>query len=422
MQNYLREAGRNSVQKIGRKPLISIIPGRIRRDPDLSPLQKIICGVINIRGGATDATNSQLADLIDVHSSTIARNLRELDVQGYIDRKGSGSARVIHLTADLDGADGKVYITKELIECDDLSMSERYLLARVYGLARRRGYAFIKSRTLAHELGTSRQAVQNKLKSLREAGYIITTTQNRRHIHPTQKTEDLIEPEPTTKTDTLNNTDYKGVKHEQRNTDYRRKPSENPKKKGLTKAIQSIVDQLDTDPDKPLAIIFSTKKKAKKLRQGTGVDLDRDHLRTVVFLTSEDIQEVIDVYQSMTARNPSAAIQSLLTRSVNGELNNAGGREISFRAESLAEEKTNALLQSEGHDPDQYMAILFDEKPSVANRAYGAALDVVLNGEARNPLKLFTYYANRIMDGEGLPDYGDDSEDSPDRCHRKIAR
>lgn len=399
-----------------RNPLTEIVPGAIRVDQNLNKRQRFLYGLIDLE---ITTENRVFADLLNVSVRTIQRDLDTLQEAGHIRQFTNGENRVLEAMTP-DWKPGTVRIPLEALRVDDLTLNEVWILARINDLSP----CTLQNGTIAYELDVSRRRVQQILQGLRDRGFIEKDTDGEgpRELKLTSAADPYTaSPHDTDFTPHARQSSSGKEKNEQRNDVERTNAQQKTNEKQMTTTIQSIVDQLDVEPQKPLAVVYATKKKARELQEKTGVPLDYNHLRTVLFLTSEQVQDAIKAYEAMEVLNPSAALQELLNRAVNDELNDVEGREISPRAMSWAEDKTNALLNCEGNEGDRYMAYLFDTNQPVAERAYGYASDVAENEKARQPLKLFTFYAKKLLNGEDICTQNDEEDGSePTRCHRHI--
>lgn len=418
VESHLTQKKRRNEQKSEGEPEAVNVPGAIREDRELNIRQKILYGLIHADQHST--INRDLADILDSSTRTIQRDLDTLLEAGHIRRFYIDGNRVLEAISP-DWKPGTVRIPLQALQNDELTLNDAWVLARAVDL----DPCTLSNGSIAYELNKSRRRVQQILRGLRERGYIEKDTDTKsgdREIKLTPAADPYIAPPRDTGFTHHAQQTFDGKeKTEQRIDVGRGKTTNEPAKEQLITTIQGVVDQLDVEPHKPLAVVYATKKKAMELQEETGVKLDRHHLRTVLFLTYEQVQDVIRAYEAMEANDPSAALQTLLNRAVNDELNAESGREISPRAMSWAEDKTNALLNCEGNEADRYMAYLFDTNQPVAEQAYGYASDVAENEKARQPLKLFTFYAKKLLNGEEICTQNDENDGSEStRCHRHI--
>jgi DNA-binding MarR family transcriptional regulator len=455
-----------------RKPLAAIVPGGIRRDPNLSPRQKIICGVVHLHGGDTTLSNGELADVLNVCKETIRRNLKALENAGHLERKGNGKARRIILSDQYTGdIQGRVYLSRALLQHDGLTHAQVFLLARLYGLSINQGCT-AKAETLAYEQGVTRQTIENRITQLREAGFIITVRRDScRSIHTTQKTEQLFlsDPgknceQPPTKTNTPLQSLSKGEKQPITTNKRDREPPPSTNQKSwqkrairyaerlcvnwhgdgywfvqfrdhdeetLSRALDKTQQQVDQggEIENPKGYFIRTlqnieagndtphrnswQRKAVKTADDLDVEADAGWFATFRDHTPGNLRTA---YQETVKRkggveNLKAYFIGVLDKIDAGKLDDF--TTVSPQAEQKALAKHRNLTGNQDvQEPDEYMAYLYEKNPSVADQAYGKAYDVVQNGKASSPLKLFTYYAKRIMSS------GDeDTEREPDSTH-----
>ncbi len=393
----------------GRRPkkentkLAAVVPPSIREDPSVPPVQKLIAGVIYHRGGTTDLSNGELSELLSVHSETIRRHLVEMEKAGILERTVKGPARSLHLKI-IGSGEGKVFVPAKLLEDENLTATKKYLLARLFGLSQNdRGSCYAKNSTLAYEQGISGQGISNQIYNLKKAGLVEVDQNGRRRIIPTDEAVSYFHEPPTNpekKKEYKKEKQNKGKTSEQRGSQHVNRRNPYPKNRRFNQ-ISAIIEKLEADFNEPQAVVIATVGKAEMLSEMTGVVLDRHHLIELVFTGKEQVKKASLAYRRMDVKKPAAALFTLLRKARNDELNYT--RDVSPRAESLALSKQRNLQQNQQiSEPDSYMAHLFDTDPSTANRAYSAALDVVLNGNARNPLKLFTHYAKKLKQGEEI--------------------
>jgi DNA-binding MarR family transcriptional regulator len=436
------------------KDVISDIPPAVRERGELSATQKFLVGVVNERGGQTGVTNGDLANTLNCHPKTITRNLQKLEEAGLLKREGEGKARTLTLTIEQDpDTTGRVYVTRELLQLDDLTPAEKYTLARVYGLSVKRGYCDAKADTLAYEQGVDRTTIEGRIKALREAGYLFTTHRDGdRCIHPTTKAKELFSSEPPTKAHTPfkppskgentataigasgeKSTTKNGKPWQQQAIQYAESLGVDWRDDGywfvqfrdhdeadLRTALERTEKRVNQGEIENRKAYFITvlrnmgsdterqteqwQRNAMKTADALNIDPDAGWFAAFRDYEKNELRRAFQIVRDREGvEDPKCYFLKVLNLAANNELDGDPG--VSPRAESLALSKQRNLERNQNIDePDPYMARLFDENPSVANQAYGAALDVALNGEAQNPIKLFTFYAERLKAGKGLPD------------------